>query len=274
MRAEQPREFLIDCADRLPVRHRRPNQPVHVLHGLDPRLDDTHPNFTIPPVPLSPCQLTLYNTVVLDVCTGTPPYNGVLGNAQWPFNDGFVPILIDNSHLTDCAASFGFPRDVLKAQDVAHETGHRLGISHPHREAPYTPFADFSAASLTLPAGEYTSTTPAVAPVTAYVWLGQYAFGSNTFKSEALTIDGGILSATSYSPGGNVYVTPARDAAVVSMTIPTTISLAAIPPDVMWVSVQEQHIMDWSPRLTLINMANWTFNPRDLLNMCAAKRCY
>jgi hypothetical protein len=49
----------------LPVRHRRPNQPVHVLHGLDLRLDDTHPNFTIPPVPLSPCQLTLYNTVVL-----------------------------------------------------------------------------------------------------------------------------------------------------------------------------------------------------------------
>ncbi len=35
------------------VGYRRPNQPVHVLHRLDLRLDDTHPNFTIPPEALS-----------------------------------------------------------------------------------------------------------------------------------------------------------------------------------------------------------------------------
>jgi hypothetical protein len=49
----------------LPVRYRRPNQPVHVLDGLDLRLNDTHPTFTIPPASLSPLASTIYNTVVL-----------------------------------------------------------------------------------------------------------------------------------------------------------------------------------------------------------------
>ena len=53
VRTKQARQLFIDRADWLPVRYRRPNQLVHVLHGLDLRLDDTHPNFTIPPVALS-----------------------------------------------------------------------------------------------------------------------------------------------------------------------------------------------------------------------------
>ena len=48
VRTKQPREFFIDRTDRSLIRYRRPNQPVHVLHGLDLCLDYTHPNFTIP----------------------------------------------------------------------------------------------------------------------------------------------------------------------------------------------------------------------------------
>jgi len=73
MRAKQPREFPVDGTDRLLVRHGCPNQPVHVLHGLKPRLDDTHPNFTIPPVALSLCQSSVYNTVVLAAASRSTP---------------------------------------------------------------------------------------------------------------------------------------------------------------------------------------------------------
>jgi hypothetical protein len=59
VRAKQPREFLVDGSDRSSVRHRRPNQPVYVLHRLDLCFDDTHPNFTIPLVALSSHQINI-----------------------------------------------------------------------------------------------------------------------------------------------------------------------------------------------------------------------
>ena len=47
VRAKQPREFFVDGADRPFILYCRPNQPVHLLDGLDLRFDNTHPNFTI-----------------------------------------------------------------------------------------------------------------------------------------------------------------------------------------------------------------------------------
>jgi hypothetical protein len=49
VRAKQAREILVNGSDRLLLRHRGPNQQVHVPYGLDLCLDDTPPNFTIPP---------------------------------------------------------------------------------------------------------------------------------------------------------------------------------------------------------------------------------
>ena len=66
MRAKQPREIFVNRADRPFILDCRPDQSVHLLHSLDLRLDNTHPNFTIPPVALSPCHSTVYNTVVLE----------------------------------------------------------------------------------------------------------------------------------------------------------------------------------------------------------------
>lgn len=65
MRAKQPREIFVHGADRLLIRYRRPNQPVHVLNRLDIWLDDAHPIFTIPLATVSLCPPTVYNTVVL-----------------------------------------------------------------------------------------------------------------------------------------------------------------------------------------------------------------
>jgi hypothetical protein len=53
MRIKQPRKLFVDRADRTLVRYRLPNQPVHVLHRLDLRRNDTHSTFTIPLVALS-----------------------------------------------------------------------------------------------------------------------------------------------------------------------------------------------------------------------------
>jgi hypothetical protein len=49
VRAKQAWEIFVDRADRLPVRYRSPNQPVHLLHCLDSGFDNTHLTFTIPP---------------------------------------------------------------------------------------------------------------------------------------------------------------------------------------------------------------------------------
>src|SRR5581483_3409099 len=74
MRAKQPRKFFIDSADRPLVGHRRPDQPVHLLHRLNLRFDDTHLNFTITPAELCLYQTIVYNTVVLGSTTSTSPF--------------------------------------------------------------------------------------------------------------------------------------------------------------------------------------------------------
>ncbi len=55
MRAKQPRKIFVDGPDRLFIRYRRPNPPVHVLHRLNFCLGDAHLIFTIPLAALSPC---------------------------------------------------------------------------------------------------------------------------------------------------------------------------------------------------------------------------
>src|SRR5215203_1168063 len=57
VRAKQPRKVFIDSADRLLLRYRRPNQPVHVFDRLDLRLDDAHLTFKIPPADSIPWAL-------------------------------------------------------------------------------------------------------------------------------------------------------------------------------------------------------------------------
>jgi hypothetical protein len=44
VRTKQPMPFLVHGFDRLFVRHRSPDQPIDLLHGLDRRLHDTHVN--------------------------------------------------------------------------------------------------------------------------------------------------------------------------------------------------------------------------------------
>ena len=63
VRAKQPRELLVDGSDRLPVRHRHPNQPVHVLHRLDLCLDNSSQLHDTAGA-LSLYLSTIYNTVV------------------------------------------------------------------------------------------------------------------------------------------------------------------------------------------------------------------
>jgi Divergent InlB B-repeat domain len=211
-------------------------------------------------------------------CAGPPPNTVVTGDAQWPFNDGFKPILIDNQNITDCAALYGFPQAVWRAQVVAHETGHRLNIPHPHREAPWVPIADFTPASLAnLPPANYASTAPAQAPVTAYVWKSSYVFGPRRFATESVTGDGGVLAGVDFGAPSRVFpVPPAPEAdnSVFSVNVPAALPLTGGTPEVIWLQIQEQHMMDWTPRFTLANMADWTFMPRDLLNMCLTRPCH
>lgn len=59
-----------------------------------------------------------------------------------------------------------------------------------------------------------------------------------------------------------------------SVNSPVALPLTDGNPDVMWLQTPEQHMMDWTPRLTLVNMADWTFMQRDLLNMCLTRPCH
>lgn len=212
-------------------------------------------------------------------CAGPPPFTTVTGNAQSLINDGTKPILIDNQNIADCAAAFGYPQAVWRAQVVAHETGHKLTIWHPHREAPWVAFVDFSPASLAnLPAANYTSTAPALPPVTAYVWKASYIFGRFRFGAESPSTDGGLFTnGVTFDHPAIVFPAPPApeaDNSVYSWNVPVALPLIAGTPGVMWLNIQELHIMDWSPRLTLVNMPDWTFMPRDILNMCLTIPCH
>src|SRR4029077_13946617 len=64
VRTKEAKPFLINGADRLRVRHRRPNQSIHFFHRLDLRFDDAHFLLTIPPDEEPTTESTFYNTVV------------------------------------------------------------------------------------------------------------------------------------------------------------------------------------------------------------------
>ena len=65
MRTKQSVALLVYGADRLSVRDRRPNQPIHLLHSLDLSFDNSHSIFTIAPAAATATVSTRYNTVVL-----------------------------------------------------------------------------------------------------------------------------------------------------------------------------------------------------------------
>ena len=106
VRAKQPRQIFIDGPDRSLIRYRRPNQPIHLLHGLNLRLNDTHPNFTIPLVALSLCPSAIYNTVVLVGSEPTPKPNpmtvGTLYTPPQRRGNRFIPECRYASRIHTC----------------------------------------------------------------------------------------------------------------------------------------------------------------------------
>ena len=55
---------------------------------------------------------------------------GKLGDAQGTLNDGQLPLLIDVYQIASIAVIIQFTRDLLLAQVLAHEVGHKFGQIH------------------------------------------------------------------------------------------------------------------------------------------------
>jgi len=75
--------------------------------------------------------------------TCAPGTSATLGQAGDPSKGGFnnngqgPPVKLDDTGIRNCAAALGFPEDVLRAQAVAHETGHKLSRFHYSRGVDY-----------------------------------------------------------------------------------------------------------------------------------------
>lgn len=205
-----------------------------------------------------------------------------LGNAGSFVNDGTTPISIYYGVITACANGelhFSDP-EVLRAQVVAHETAHKLGLLHPLRLASFAnvvvdPDNPSSVASLGYDQfatqGSYT----------LYPWSRDYIHPAGSgirVKAEQVT-NGGALNlnteATIHAPVDFYRANASDDIEVVRVAVDNAISIdpATGNPYGIFIKTQNGYIMDWTPRRTLQTLPEWNFAPGDLEKLCPKQSC-
>jgi hypothetical protein len=188
----------------------------------------------------------------------------LLGTSGSLFNDG-TAIRIDAAQVTACANRFQFPANVLQPQVIAHETGHKFGLGHHVRNAPFAPGQPQQ-----LPAGQYTRDSQLNTRI--YSWYDDYLYLGVQEKAEKVyagaldlvnNMDGDILAQV-------VLFRQTATSAVYQIDLRNPISTQF---NRILVQTQLQRIMDWTPRWTLQQIANWQYDPPNLPAMCIKSSC-
>jgi hypothetical protein len=193
---------------------------------------------------------------------------GVSGPPQLPLIESFrnrgTPIFIAKSAIKTASKQKQFPQDVLLAEVVAHETGHKFGQHHPEREncCWYVQLAPDLLDSLDM--GHFTADPedPTILYVRYAVYdypYGVLKYGSGKQKRRLERSD----QVDSLTAGAStLFGAPATDSAVFSVK-----NSGPVPAEID-INNQLMHIMDWTPNLTLQDMSAWTFDYEDLNSLC------
>ena len=200
-----------------------------------------------------------------------------LGNSGTLQNDGTVPLKIDTDQISACSPLLSFPGAVMLAQVVAHETGHKLGLSHPFKSVPYQLVLPSAISTL-----QQTNYTADEDNNLIYTWLEDYLYGTGRKKADGIILGPGVLgnniedgTVTEIASPNPVYRPVSADQAVFQFNFQNPLAKDSITgiPYRLYLSIQERHIMDWTPRLTLQTAGEWTFNPAHLTQACPKASC-
>jgi hypothetical protein len=199
----------------------------------------------------------------------TSPLPGVLGES--PDIWGSSAVKLDSTKIRNFAQMLAFPEDVLRAQVVAHETGHRLSRDHPVR--PSCCVLDTSIDPRKAKQLDQIGLNAwAVNPKSnkqIYVRYTTYWYAQQGQRRMADHVDTDIGYPAASNALYNKYVSSQT-----SMSTQGTDQIVKVvldqPPDAgnpdILINNLTQHIMDWTEDLNIRTLEGWTFTADDLNN--------
>jgi hypothetical protein len=203
-----------------------------------------------------------------------PP--GVFGNSQSLLDDG-LSVLIDVSQIQVAAIAYAFPAQVLFAQTITHEIGHKLSLQHYEIINPVDPnLALVQANPSTLSSANY---APSPSYTSLYVWSPVVTLPINSSPQTIKTSNArsGVDDLSGLSAVYSGFLLPASAATAADITVygVTGGTLPTISAQIRS-NVVMQEIMDWAlvPLSTMSSLSAWRFDPTlDLPKMCLKLSC-
>jgi len=206
-------------------------------------------------------------------CDLARPTSGAVADAQSFTSDGSA-VRIDFRQIGACAALKQFPAPVYLARTTAHETGHKFGLSHPLRRGPVllipTP-ADIQ--SLTQQQFTWDPLPLPLLFATLGVRLERYDYlGRNETSDDVLTTvptsavwRNKILAKTPIPPPP-APPPPAIPCGGLNDCVYGLWVWNSRQSNSLLIQSQPGYLMDWTPKFTLQNFAEWKFDPGDPAN--------
>jgi len=214
--------------------------------------------------------LVFMNSTLRVRCDTNPPEPGAIGNSGGFVTNG-TPIQIDFRQVRYCSALKGYPSGVFLAQVAAHEAGHKFNLSHPLRRVvgpsgmltDLVPNMPVPADLQTIDLGHYSrvDNTPLF-----YVRLERYDYRSATEVGDHILDYVGNLGGIG-NPIKEPIVPLPPNGPNSCMGLPnclykvTTTKPMSTLVNTIQIENQLGRIMDWTPRYTLLTLADWIFNP-------------
>ena len=158
--------------------------------------------------------------------------------------------------------------NVLMAQVIAHESGHKFGLRHPTRANCCTFIqTDEQNAATTVTMSLFGM--PQTLSKTLYIFYEGYwdevLTGWQKPDRFATTESGVEVATTTLIPPRDSIGTALHRLSL-NKKLPST--------SIVWIQNQESRIMDWTPRTTKRTYADWDFSDADKSRVCVHTNCY
>jgi hypothetical protein len=228
----------------------------------------------------------VYVSSAVNNCAGQG--SSILGVTPTGTNDGSKPVYIANGGIACVAARYLLDENLLRAEVVSHETGHRFGLNHPQRTINYIAMPD-PLQSLGL--GQFT-----VDFVNRWVWAWRQYYpwlDSNLGHNVTVFSDGilpgvGALNTNDTPEGQAIPLTPVgilpgtenQSPSLWSLSYAMDLNLNPQPGGVGAPLVLEfitGYIMDWTPDYHRLTPGQpfgiWDFDVAGKTGMCVKSVC-
>lgn len=209
-------------------------------------------------------------------------------------NNGTKPVSIAGGAIYCVAARYSLDQDILRAEVVAHESGHRFGLGHPQRTIHYLPMT-FSYPTDTQPVlaltlDQFTVDFPNqwILPwLTTYGWFDSVLGASVNVFSDGILPGVGALN-TNINNNGPIPLSPgirwpgtgSMNPAIWQERYTNPLNLQPMADGSgapLVLEFPRGYIMDWTPDYRKLTpgqvFTSWDFDPGDKTKMCVKAVC-